>query len=205
MSLALRVAAVLAFAGAALTIPSAAADATVDVAHGDFWITAGAASAEAGSITFDVANAGEIIHEFKVVRTDLPADSLPLIEEEFVVDESQLDVVGYTDIMQPGETRTLTLDMPPGNYVFICNVPSHYQAGSYMNFQVTVPEEATAPVDVGPAPTAGPAPAQDGFPTVGGGPHGGNVGSWWVLASLAALGVGLTALGFASSRASRSQ
>lgn len=205
MSLALRFAAVLAFAGAALTIPSTAAGTELAIAHGDFWITSSQPSAEAGPITFNVANAGEIIHEFKVVRSDLPADSLPLIEEEFIVDESQVDVVGYTDIMQPGETQTLTLDMPPGNYVFICNVPSHYQAGSYMSFQVTIPEEPTVPADGGAAPTAAPPPAQDGFPTVGGGPQDGAVGSWWVLATLAALGVGLTALGFVVSRAGRPQ
>jgi hypothetical protein len=68
MSLTFRVAAVLAFPGAGLTIPSVAADATVDIAHGGFWITAGPASVEAGQVTFDVRNAGAIIHEFKSER-----------------------------------------------------------------------------------------------------------------------------------------
>jgi uncharacterized cupredoxin-like copper-binding protein len=206
MSLALRVAAILAFTGAVLTIPSStAADATVAIGHGDFWITTSQPSVEAGNITFNVANEGAIIHEFKVVRSDLPPDSLPIIEDEFKVDESQVDVLGYTDIMQPGDTRTLTLNLPPGNYVLICNVASHYQAGSYAGFQVTAPPEpTTAPSDGAAAPTAGPAPAQGGIPAVGQGPQeGGAVGSWWLLAGLCALGTSLATLGVVTRRFGR--
>lgn len=204
MSLALRVAAILAFVGVVLAIPSStAADATVAIGHGDFWITTSQPSVDAGNITFNIANQGEIIHEFKVVRSDLAPDSLPLIEEEFKVDESQVDVLAGTDIMQPGETRTLVLDLPPGNYVLICNIASHYQAGSYTGFQVTAPSEPTAPPDGGPAPTTGPAPTQAGFPTVGGGPQGGSAGSWWVLATLAALGTALAAAGTLAHRFGR--
>ncbi len=204
MSLALRVAAILAFVGAALTIPSStSADATVAIGHGDFWITTSQPSVEAGNITFSIANQGRVIHEFKVVQSDLAPGSLPLIEEEFKVDESQVNVLGATDIMQPGDTRTLVLNMPPGNYVLICNIASHYQAGSYTGFQVTAPPEPTAPPDGGPAPTAGPAPTQASFPTVGGGPQGGSAGSWWVLATLAGLGAALAAAGALSHRFAR--
>ncbi len=111
-------------------------ESTVDVAHGDFWVTTSQPSVEEGNVTFEVANEGAIVHEFKVVRSELPPDDLPLNEEEFVVDETQVEVMGFTDPMKPGETRTLTLNMPPGKYVLICNVASHYQAGSYVGFEV---------------------------------------------------------------------
>jgi uncharacterized cupredoxin-like copper-binding protein len=202
MSLAFRVVAILAFACAVLTIPAVAADATVAIDHGDFYVTAEPAPVEAGTITFDIINSGKVIHEFKVVQSDLAPDSLPLIEEEFLVDESQVNVLGFTDIMQPGATRTMVLNMPPGNYVLICNIASHYQAGSYLGFQVTAPPAPTAPANGGPTPTVGPPPPREP-PAVGGGPQGGDSGSWWVLAMLCAFGVGLTALGFATSRPGR--
>jgi uncharacterized cupredoxin-like copper-binding protein len=39
--------------------------------------------------------------------------------------------------MQPGTTKTLTIDLAPGHYVFLCNLPGHYQSG--MHVDVTVP------------------------------------------------------------------
>ncbi len=208
MSFALRLAALLAFAGAALTIPSspAGADATVNISHGEFFVTASLPSVEEGNITFNISNDGEIIHEFKVAKSDLPPDALPYNETDFVVDESQVNVLSGTDIFGPGETRTLTVGMEPGNYVLFCNVPSHYSAGSFVGFQVVAvqaPTSTAAPGTTpqnGVVPTAGPSAGTPILGPVGEGPTEGGGGSWWAIAALAALGIALAGLGAVTSR-----
>jgi uncharacterized cupredoxin-like copper-binding protein len=44
--------------------------------------------------------------------------------------------VGSTDIVATGESTSLTVDLDPGAYVLICNVPEHYRAGMYIGFTV---------------------------------------------------------------------
>jgi uncharacterized cupredoxin-like copper-binding protein len=44
--------------------------------------------------------------------------------------------VGETGDMDAGATKTLTIDLAPGHYVFLCNLPGHYQSG--MHVDVTV-------------------------------------------------------------------
>ena len=88
----------------------------------------------AGSVTFDVANVGTVEHEFAIIPTDLPADGLPV--KDGVVDETQVAVVARTGLIAPGASETLSVDLPAGHYVIICNVPGHYLAG--MRTELTV-------------------------------------------------------------------
>ena len=88
----------------------------------------------AGSVTFDITNVGTVEHEFVVVATDLPADQLPV--KDGVVDETQVQVLARTGLVQPGANDTLDVELPAGHYVVICNLPGHYLAG--MRTEITV-------------------------------------------------------------------
>jgi len=93
-----------------------------------------------GPIQFNVSNAGTALHNFRVIRTDLDPASLPVDSATFAVDESQLDVVGgFTAFLQAGGTQSSGATLPPGTYVLICNVPTHYEAGMHVAFEVTAP------------------------------------------------------------------
>jgi uncharacterized cupredoxin-like copper-binding protein len=72
-----------------------------------------------GEITFVVTNEGGNEHELVVIRSDLPPNDLPLVDEG--VDESKLVVVGRSKSFAPGETANLTLDLSAGKYLLICN------------------------------------------------------------------------------------
>ena len=39
--------------------------------------------------------------------------------------------------MQPGATKALTLDLKPGTYLLVCNLPGHYAAGMWTVLTVT--------------------------------------------------------------------
>ncbi|HJM89600.1 MAG TPA: c-type cytochrome [Dehalococcoidia bacterium] len=94
----------------------------------------GVAIAEAGAVTFRVANDGAIAHEFAVYRSDAAVDALP--QAGGMVDESQVDVVGRIDQYAGGETREATFDLSAGNYLLVCNLPAHYQLGMTAAFTV---------------------------------------------------------------------
>jgi uncharacterized cupredoxin-like copper-binding protein len=97
-------------------------------------IDLGGATGKAGSITFTAANKGAIIHEFVIVKTDLKADSLPVVDT--LVDESAFTPVDEIEDVEPGTSPTLTVDLAAGHYVILCNIETHYTAGMHADLEV---------------------------------------------------------------------
>jgi uncharacterized cupredoxin-like copper-binding protein len=118
--------------------PSAAASGgagtTITAQEKEFSIALGQATAPSGSVTFNVTHAGTVVHEFVVVDTDTGAAQLPQASGE--VDESALTVVDEVEDLQPGTTETLQVDLDPGHYVVICNIPGHYAGGMHADLTV---------------------------------------------------------------------
>lgn len=123
-------------AGTAATATTAAQTATtVAVTMGspkEFSMVPAAASAPAGKVTFDVKNAGSMVHEFVVIKTPNDAGKLPVKNGE----ASEAGAVGEIADMKAGTQKSVTLDLKPGHYAFICNLPGHYLGGMYANFEV---------------------------------------------------------------------
>ncbi len=79
-------------------------------------------------VTFEIHNEGQSVHELAVIRTELPADDLP--QKGGAVDEAAAgELLGRTEYLASGAADVLTLDLEPGRYVLICNIPGHYQQG----------------------------------------------------------------------------
>jgi mono/diheme cytochrome c family protein len=117
--------------------PTAIAGATkVAVSLTEFKVTTDIASAPAGGVEFDLTNIGSAPHNFRIIKTELDPTKLPVANSQ--VDESQVDVVGgfTTPGIQAGENRVVPANLVPGNYVLICNVPTHYQSGMHIAFTV---------------------------------------------------------------------
>ena len=87
----------------------------------------------AGRVTFHVRNTGTMTHEFVVLRTNHPAASLPLSKGR--ADET--GNVGETGDLAPGAAKAITLNLKPGHYALICNMPGHYMAGQRTDLTVT--------------------------------------------------------------------
>ena len=90
------------------------------------------AGATAGAITFTVRNGGKTRHEFVVIRTNVPADKLP-VKNGRASEKGQKGEIGN---LNPGATKRLTLTLAKGKYVLICNLSGHYQAGQHASFTV---------------------------------------------------------------------
>ncbi len=86
--------------------------------------------------TFTVINEGLLIHNLRVIRTDLAADSLPLDSSGFLVDEEQVNVVASVAELTGGESAEIAVDLEAGSYVIICNIAGHYAAGMSVSFTV---------------------------------------------------------------------
>jgi uncharacterized cupredoxin-like copper-binding protein len=121
----------LALAGVACSGGGTAVHATLK----DDSITIDPDSAAAGKISFDIRNDGTTTHEFEIFRTDLAPDALPTDGD--VVDDAGLQAVEEVEDVAPGTSAQLSVDLSPGSYVMICNLPEHYAKGMHSGFTVT--------------------------------------------------------------------
>jgi hypothetical protein len=99
--------------------PASIEDGTpVTVRLSEWKVELGAASVPAGTVTFQITNAGTIPHAFEVEGRG--------IEKE-------------TPVVQPGATTSLTLALAPGRYEIYCPVgeDSHKKLGMLTNLEVT--------------------------------------------------------------------
>ncbi len=93
---------------------------------------------KAGEVTFDVTNwSRSLVHEMLVVAVDNAEAPLPYDYNKDEVVESQVKMLGETNELEPNASKALTLDLKPGHYLLICNVPGHYASGMQTDFTVT--------------------------------------------------------------------
>ncbi len=112
----------------------------VAVSLDEFSVAADPASIADGPVIFQVTNDGSIRHNFRLIATELAPEALPLDQSGQAVDETQVDVVGgFVAAIPAGGSQTAAAELPPGAYVLICNVPTHYEAGMRVGFDVTAP------------------------------------------------------------------
>ena len=104
--------------------PTPAAEApqsTVKVVLAEYSLKPAPGVGKAGRITFNVENAGSMKHEFVVIKTDKKASQLLKGDE---ADEK--GAVDELEEIEPGKSAKLAVDLKPGHYALICNLPGHY-------------------------------------------------------------------------------
>jgi len=142
---------VLVLACLTLTLPLAACDdddddgTTVNVALREYSVTPDRTTAPSGNVTFDVSNLGSEPHEFLVIKTNLAPANLPIeINGSYEEDGAGTDLIDEIELILPGGSEDLTLDLSAGKYVLICNmvhvegitVEAHYALGMRAAFTV---------------------------------------------------------------------
>lgn len=119
---------------------------TVNVTLQEFVLSPSQGSAPAGRITFHVSNIGEDMHEFLVIKTDLAPDDLPTeANGSYEENGPGTDLLDEIELVNPGNSADLQIDLQKGKYVLICNmvhmedngdVEVHYQLGMRAGFIV---------------------------------------------------------------------
>ena len=107
----------------------------VSVAITDSAFDLDTSTVSAGTITFSIENIGAQVHEFEVFAGAEPGQILPL--DNGIADTTGLTVVDEVEDIVPGASPELTIDLEPGTYLLICNLPAHYAAGNWAEFTVT--------------------------------------------------------------------
>jgi hypothetical protein len=104
------------------------------------------ATVQAGEVTFDLNNTGEVAHNLIIVKSDLPPAELPVTDG--AVDTARLNLVGNAGPIERGpateDAEGYTVTLSPGKYVLFCDivsrvgveVESHYRNGMYTSFLV---------------------------------------------------------------------
>jgi len=115
---------------------------TVDVSLVQFAVTPDRMSAPDGDIRFRVTNNGTVTHEFVVIRTELAPNALPTeANGSYMENGPGTSLIDEIEDIAPGQTVSLELDLPEGNYVLICNMVgpagAHYALGMRVRFTVT--------------------------------------------------------------------
>lgn len=122
-------------------------------------VTVVADMASNGTVVLDVTNINDgppnIPHDMTIAKTDLAPGDLPLrndatcippatTENVCGVDETQVEIVGRTSTLFPGDSESLALPLEAGNYVLFCSInaeglsnrASHYFDGMFTGFTV---------------------------------------------------------------------
>lgn len=94
-------------------------------------------SVPAGPVSFEVTNnSKDTVHEVILMYLENPTKPLPYIDKDNRVDEDKSGDKGEVSELDPGKSGVLKVDLKPGKYLLICNVPNHYMAGMWTTFTV---------------------------------------------------------------------
>jgi uncharacterized cupredoxin-like copper-binding protein len=102
-------------------------------------VLTGRTQVPAGTVSFRVVNTGSLVHELVV----LPLTGTQRVGERVVGVDGRVDETGSVgeasktcgagagDGINPGAIGWVTLQLAPGDYELVCNLPGHYAAGMY--------------------------------------------------------------------------
>lgn len=98
----------------------------------EFSLVATPAEIPAGEATFTVENKGALLHEMVIVPAPNGAEGL----KEANGEASEEGALGAVADLEAGKTESITVTLPPGKYVLLCNLPGHFAGGMYTDFTV---------------------------------------------------------------------
>ena len=98
----------------------------VPVTMGDMWIKTSYSTVTAGKVTFSVANHGQMVHWFAIMKDPVVLSGGNFTEKP----------VAETSQLSPGQSATVSAKLAPGSYQLVCLMPGHYGAGQHMAFTV---------------------------------------------------------------------
>lgn len=92
-------------------------------------ITADRAVVPAGHLVFAIHNNGTVGHELVVMLTDAAAE---MAFDAGVAEPSTRDAIAERENIVVGATKRLSVDLAPGRYLLLCNLPGHYTSGMHV-------------------------------------------------------------------------
>jgi uncharacterized cupredoxin-like copper-binding protein len=107
------------------TATATASGRTLKVTTTEFAFDPMTATAPAGKLKLTLVNAGKVPHEMVLLKTGQAAGALSVKAGRV----SEAASVGEVSETPAGATKSTTLNLKRGSYVFVCNIPGHYADG----------------------------------------------------------------------------
>jgi uncharacterized cupredoxin-like copper-binding protein len=93
---------------------------------------------KAGNVVFVVANdATKTSHEMILVKLKAKGEQLPVDPAKHRINEKQIHLLGEVANLKPGASGQLKVSVGAGDYLLICNIKGHYEAGMAAALTVT--------------------------------------------------------------------
>jgi uncharacterized cupredoxin-like copper-binding protein len=105
----------------------AASGGKVTIDATEFAFAPKAITAKAGKLAITLDNKGKTQHELVVLKTSASPATLKVSGGRV----SESDSVGDVSETAGGASKSKTLDLKAGSYVYVCNIPGHYGDGMY--------------------------------------------------------------------------
>jgi uncharacterized cupredoxin-like copper-binding protein len=116
-------------ASAAPPSASAATSATVSLTE---WKVTVAGTIKSGKTDLTITNAGVTPHELLVFKSDLKPSAYPTDAAGDIKEEGAgVKLVSDGDNIDPAGTQARSVDLAPGKYLFVCNIPGHFKQGMF--------------------------------------------------------------------------
>ena len=108
-----------------------------DMSKATMGITVDSNDIHAGEVTLVAINDSKVlVHEMLIVPVLSTYSPLPYDNQKMRVDEDAAHSLGEVSELDPGQTGALRLNLKPGTYVLLCNVPGHYAMGMWTTIVV---------------------------------------------------------------------
>jgi hypothetical protein len=102
------------------------------------WSIVAAGTMKSGKTQVAIANVGAAPHELLVFKSNRDPSAYPVDAAGDIKEEGAgVNLVSYGENIAPGGTQSRTLDLTPGKYLFVCNIPGHFKQGMYAVVFVT--------------------------------------------------------------------
>jgi uncharacterized cupredoxin-like copper-binding protein len=107
---------------------------SVEIKMGEYFFDPKDVTVTAGKVKITAPNTGKLLHELVLLKTNKDPGSFKASGgevDEKALEDSGIEIPGEIADVDPGKTKSATIDLSPGKYAMICNVSGHYKAGMY--------------------------------------------------------------------------
>ena len=116
---------------ASVAAPSASTAAGANVSLTEWKVTV-VGAIKSGKTDLTITNAGAAPHELLVFKSDLKPSAYPTDAAGDIKEEGPgVKLVSDGDNIDPAGTQTRSVDLAPGKYLFVCNIPGHFKQGMF--------------------------------------------------------------------------
>jgi uncharacterized cupredoxin-like copper-binding protein len=102
------------------------------------WKVIAPATLKAEKTTFTISNFGTVPHELLIFKSPLAPNKYPTDTNGDIKEEgAAVDLLSDGDNIDPSGSQVRAVDLTPGTYLFVCNIPGHFKKGMFSVLTVT--------------------------------------------------------------------